>query len=521
MAAYDYIIIGSGINALVAAAMLSGKGRRVVVLERSDVLGGCMRTDEATLPGFQHDVLATTFVLFVTSPAYGELGKDLARHGLEFCNTSLPAAVLRPDGSSLVLSRDRASNVAAFNALAPGDGDQHLLDVGGVEADAPFLFALLGGPLWSWPTFRLFLGQARRRGLRGLAVWFGQALVPARGWLQNSYSSPLVQALWAPWVLHTGLTPESTYSAQMGKVIAFALEGAGAPVVTGGAAQAVQAFVRLIEERGGELRTGVDVDKITIERGRVQGVVTGDGEEIQGGSVIASVAPGQLYGRLLRDHGAHEAADAQKFRHGRGNFQLHYALDGPPDWRASGLEDVALIHLSGGIDAVSKSANEAERGMLPETPTICVGQPSRLDASRCPKGKAVLWVQIPDAPGVIKGDAAGEIATAPEWTERTRELFADRIEAILARHIRNFAQIKLARRAYSPADLAHLNVNLVGGDPYGGACSIDQFFIWRPFAHSVNDKTSIRNLHHIGASTHPGPGLGGGSGYGLAKRMGA
>ncbi len=36
--------------------------------------------------------------------------------------------------------------------------------------------------------------------------------------------------------------------------------------------------------------------------------------------------------------------------------------------------------------------------MLPVTPTICVGQPHRLDPSRCPDGKAILWLQIPDAP---------------------------------------------------------------------------------------------------------------------------
>lgn len=186
-----------------------------------------------------------------------------------------------------------------------------------------------------------------------------------------------------------------------------------------------------------------------------------------------------------------------------------------------GLDDVALIHLSDGIDAVSKSANEAERGMLPETPTICVGQPSRLDPSRCPEGQAVLWLQIPDAPRVIKGDAAGTIATGPAWTEATREAFADRIEAILARHIRDFAAIRLARRAYSPADLEAMNVNLVGGDPYGGACAIDQFFLWRPFAHSVNGSTPLRGLRQIGASTHPGPGLGGGSGYLAAKGLGA
>ena len=520
--AVDHVIIGSGINALVAAAMLARKGDRVLVLERSDVAGGCMRTEAATLPGFTHDVMATTFVLFLTSPAYAALGPDLGRHGLEFCHSPHPTAVLRPDGTALVLTTDRAKNIAVFNAVAAGDGDRHGAVVGAIEADAPFLFALLGGNLWSWPTLKLLIGQARKRGLRGLAAWFGQALAPARGWLETGFHSPTVQALFAPWVLHCGLTPESAYSGKMAQVVAFALEAAGAPVVKGGSGRAVDAFRRLIEEKGGEVRLGADVERISVSGGRVTGVELVGGERISAPSVLASVAPGQLYGRLLRDVSVpEEKAALPAFRHGRGNFQLHYALDRPPEWLTPGLEDVALIHLSDGVDAVSKSCNEAERGMLPATPTICVGQPHRLDPSRAPDGKAVLWLQIPDAPRVIKGDAAGEIETGPEWTEAVREAFADRIERCLARHIKGFDKIRLARRAYSPADLEAMNINLVGGDPYGGACSIDQFFLWRPFAHSKGGNTAVQGLRHIGASTHPGPGLGGGSGFLAAKALGA
>jgi len=521
LAGQPHIIIGSGINALVAGALLARKGEPVMLLERSDRAGGCMRTEEITLPGFRHDVMAATFVLFMTSPAYGELAEDLGRHGLEFCHTQHPTAVVRPDGSALVLTMDRIANVAAFNALSAGDGDRHAADVGGIEADAEFLFALLGSPLWSFKTARLLGKRAWKRGLSDLKAWFGEALVPARGWLETGYASPELQALWAPWVLHTGLTPESTYSGQMGKVIAFALEAAGAPVVKGGAGKAAEALQSLIEEKGGSIRTGVDVARILVEGGRATGVETADGERIDGASVIASVTPSQLYGRLLPSPTEAETRAVKSFRHGRGDFQLHYALDGEIEWNSPGLKDVALIHLADGIDSVSKSANEAERGMLPEAPTICVGQPHRLDATRCPEGKAILWLQVPDAPRVIKGDAAGTIETGPEWTEAIREAFADRIEAILKRHIGNLDKIKLERRAYSPADLEGLNMNLVGGDPYGGLCSIDQFFVWRPFAGSRNESTRIRNLHHIGASTHPGPGLGGGSGYNLAKRLGA
>ena len=525
MADFDHIIVGSGINALVAAALLSGKGKRVLVLEREDRFGGCMHTAEITVPGFHHDVMAATFVLFLTSPAHAALGSDLARHGLEFCHTPHPTAVLRPDGASLVLTTDRAVNIKAFNALAPGDGDRHGADVGAIEADAPFLFALLGGELWSWPTARLLASQAWKRGVRGLAAWMGEALRPTRAWLESSCSSDLVQALWAPWALHTGLTTESAYGAQMGKVIAFALEAAGAPVIKGGAGRAANALKALIEENGGELRANADVDQILVSNGRATGVRLSDGTEIAASHVICSVAPGQLYGRLLRDQQAskpaREADNLRRFRHGRGNFQLHYALDGPVRWKTEGLEDVALIHLAESIDSVSKSSNEAERGMLPETPTICVGQPHRLDPTRCPEGKSILWLQIPDAPRTLKGDAAGEIATDGKWTEAVREAFADRIEAILASHIEGFSDAVLARKAYSPADLESMNINLVGGDPYGGSCALDQFFIWRPFSDSRNHATAVENLHQIGASTHPGPGLGGGSGLLLARRLGA
>ncbi|MGD9864361.1 MAG: phytoene desaturase family protein, partial [Pseudodonghicola sp.] len=122
MQAVDHVIIGTGINALVAGALLARKGKKVLLLERETRVGGCMMTAEATLPGFRHDVMAATFVLFITSPAYAELAGDLARHGLEFCHTPHPTAVLRPDGRATVLGMDRAANVAAFNGLAPGDG---------------------------------------------------------------------------------------------------------------------------------------------------------------------------------------------------------------------------------------------------------------------------------------------------------------------------------------------------------------------------------------------------------------
>ncbi len=125
--------------------------------------------------------------------------------------------------------------------------------------------------------------------------------------------------------------------------------------------------------------------------------------------------------------------------------------------------------------------------------------------------------------GEIKGDASGEIATPPDghWTETVREAYADRIVDRLCALIPNLRRSIIARKTISPADLALLNVNLVGGDPYSGACSIDQFMLWRPAPTGRSHETPVKGLYHIGASTHPGPGLGGVSGALVAGALGA
>ncbi|MBP0614562.1 phytoene desaturase family protein [Jiella mangrovi] len=522
--AADYVVVGSGINGLTCAALLAKKGHSVVVLEREKVAGGCMRTDEITVPGYHHDVMAATFVLFVTSPAFVELGADLARHGLDFANTQHPTAVLMPDGRSLVLTTDRAANIAQLEELAPGEGARYRREIETVERDAGLLFGLLGGTLWSLKTSKLLFAEARRRGVRGLAARLGEALRPGRAWLEASFQSDLTRALLAPWVLHAGLGPESAFSGEMARIIAFALEAAGAPIVKGGAANAVKAFEGLIGEHGGEVRTGADVAEVLVVKGRATGVKLGDGSVIEAKKgVICSVTPTQLYQRLLPESAVDTATreSAAAYRYGKGNMQIHYALKSPPRWKTAGLDKVALIHLTPGLDGVSRAVNECERGLLPAVPTICVGQPHGLDPSRCPQGSAILWLQLPETPRFVKGDAAGAIAPPADgrWTEALREAYADRVEAILAEQIDDFEENLVARRVFSPADLEAMNKNLVGGDPYGGAATIDQFFIWRPFSSSKNHGTAIKGLHQIGASTHPGPGLGGGSGYGLAQSL--
>ena len=83
----------------------------------------------------------------------------------------------------------------------------------------------------------------------------------------------------------------------------------------------------------------------------------------------------------------------------------------------------------------------------------------------------------------------------------------------------NLGSATLKRVALSPADLEALNRNLVGGDIYAGSCALDQNLLWRPTGQLPGHATAVDGLWQIGASTHPGPGLGAGSGYLVAKQL--
>jgi len=78
---FDACVVGAGPNGLVAAVVLATSGRRVLLVEAADRVGGAMRTEELTLPGYRHDVGATVLPLALASKAFRELALDVESSG--------------------------------------------------------------------------------------------------------------------------------------------------------------------------------------------------------------------------------------------------------------------------------------------------------------------------------------------------------------------------------------------------------------------------------------------------------
>ena len=447
------------------------------MLEREEELGGCIRTAALTEPGYLHDVFSAWHPLWVGGAAHAELGDELAARGLEYLNTDHPTATLFPDGEATFLLRSTEANVAELGPEWAGAVESFL-------PNADLAFGVLGTELWSRDGLKLGLKAYRRLGRKGAVEFTGNVLASSRDWLRQTFASERAHGVLAPWVLHTGLGPDAAGSGFMTQVIGVAVQEGGMPIPRGGGAKLVEALVRLIEDHGGACETGRDVERVLVRDGKATGVRLVDGEEVAAErAVIANVTPTQLYGRLLE--GARGAGPPLPVR-ALGDADPLRALASRRAGRAtSGSAQTAIVHLTPGLDGVSRAVNEAERGLLPAEATVVVGQPLTMDPSRAPEGAGLLWIQLQELPWHVKGDAAGELDTGDgTWTEELRERYADRIQARIARHVPNLESSIRKRVTLSPADLQAANVNLHQGDPYSGALQLDQNLLWRPLPSS-------------------------------------
>ena len=199
------------------------------------------------------------------------------------------------------------------------------------------------------------------------------------------------------------------------------------PVPRGGGIRLVDALVRIVEERGGAFETGADVESVTVvgRSGRRGHRRRRRGPTRRRRPWSRTSLPTQLYGRLLARAELPELVRQapRRFRYGRAEMQIHYALSELPRWEGDErLGRTAIVHVTPGLDGVSRAVNEADRGLLPAEGTIACGQPVAVDPSRAPDGSWILWLQLQELPSRPKGDAAGELDTGDGvWTEKLRE----------------------------------------------------------------------------------------------------
>ena len=516
----DVVFVGAGHNALVAAAYLAGAGRSVCLLERMPHPGGWVQTAELGAAGFHHDLYSAAHPAFVRGPAWAELAPDLSRHGLEYVTAPLSTASSLSDGRA---------------AIAPVDADSFAIELErlGEKAGWDALFAAAGPALSALPELLADGLQdpdaqvsyvALLRGGRDGALPFSQLLARSAVDLVRGYfHTEEFRALAAPWPLHLGAGPEDPASA-LWAMFALAALVDGNPTPVGGSGRLTDSLVGLVTERGGDVHTNVEVDEIVVRDGRAAGVRTLAGHTVEATeAVIASTTPDQLYGRLLRSvPGVPDGVrkQAASYRYKRGCFQINLALSARPRFHDSRLDAGGALNLTRGLDTLITSVREAEAGLLPKHPSIAWHEPTAVDPTRAPAGRAVVRLQVLDAPHTPRGDAGGTSHGTNGWDPASAEAFADRVMAEAELHAPGLEGLVLERHLTTPSDLAKASPNAGPGDHAAGENSLVQALTERPIpAHAGTHRTAVPRLWLIGAATWPGPGVTGTSGRAVAREL--
>lgn len=505
----DVIVVGAGHNSLVAAAYLAVAGYRVRVLEGRDRPGGDTCTEELTLPGFLHDSCSSAHNLIQSNPLIRENELKLDAYGLEYLFPDPAVVFTLPDGDSITMHRDVERTVAEITRLSPRDA------------------AAYRELLADWERLRPL--QAQERGRAPLppdeadALWRSGPLgdealrlraASALQVIEERFEHPHVRAFMA-WLATLTLEPvDRPYTGLLAFSLAAGRQQHSWTTPRGGSFALPAALIRLIEERGGEVRCGAWVERIIVEDGRAAGFVTRDGRTHRAKvAVLSSQHVTQLPSALGEhlDEGSRRALS--RWRAGLTMFVSHYALAEAPRYRThDGDTSAVAMGVLDSIDALHAQLAAFRRGQVhTDRPYLLCVASSVVDGTRAPQGMHTLKV-IGIQPYDLAGGPERWDAIKDEVSEALLETYLSRTTNLTRRHI-------LAKHVESPLDLERRNPNNFRGSCHGGDASLEQSGWFRPAAGWSGYRTPVAGLYLTGACTHPGGSVSGMPGRNAARVM--
>ena len=466
MTTYDATIVGSGPNGLAAAITLARAGRKVLVLEAKDTIGGGTRTAEITVPGFRHDICSAIHPLGLASPFFRNL--PLADFGLAWIHP--PVALAHPLDDGRAARVTRSLEETATSVGVDGRDYQKLMTPLVNSWDAVLEDIL--GPLPLPPKHPFTL---TRFGLL--------ALRSARGLAESRFRDEPAQALIAGLAGHGMLPLEEPTTASIALVLGMLAHAVGWPIPKGGSQAISNAMAAYLESLGGEIITGQEVTSLD--------------ELPTSQAILLDVTPRQMLricGEKLPTLYRHRL---EKYRYGPGVCKVDYALSGPIPWMAAECGQAGTVHLGGTLAEISVSEKAVWRGNHPEKPLVLLAQQSLFDASRAPQSQHTVWAYCHTPHGSSLD-------------------VSERITAQIERFAPGFRDLILAKHVYTASEMQSYNPNYIGGDINGGVQDWRQLFT-RPVARWSPYTTPIKGLYICSSSTPPGGGVHGMCGYHAAR----
>ncbi len=528
---FDCIIIGGGHNGLIAAAYLAKQGKRVCVLERRPMLGGCSVT-EALWPGYQ--VSTASYVVSLLLPEIiTEL--ELKQNGLVILPRVPSSFTPMRDGRHLMLGADQQLNSAQIAKFSARDAEafsqyERLLEQvaihleGVLNQSAPDLLPMpsswrkIG---WGKKLRDLHKGWQLRKALAAM----GQQIPEGLEFL-TSAARPILERWFETEVLKTTLATDAVIGAfasisQPGTayvLLHHVMGTAGGArgvwgYVQGGMGALADSIAAVCRQLGVRLETECEVKRIVVHGNRVSGVLLADGRELSAPVVASSVDANLTFNHFL-DEGDLPAPFREavnRIDYSSATAKINLALSEPPNFSCLpsagiGPQHHGTIHIGETLDEVEKAYDDAKYGEPSRCPILEITIPTSVDRTIAPEGKHIMSMFVQYAPYRLRDGL--------HW-DAIKESFADRCLERLAEYAPNIPSAIEHRQVLSPLDLER-TYGLTGGNIFQGAMNLNQLHMMRPVAGWADHRTPVRGLYLCGAASHPGGGVMGACGRNAA-----
>ena len=517
---HDAIVVGGGHNGLVAAFYLARVGFSPIVLERRPFVGGACVT-ERFAPGFRASTGA-----YVLSMLRGSIWRDmrLVEHGVRV-DPAGPSMHVFPDGARLLVDDEMAPTLEEIARFSKDDARAYPAFEEGLSSIAAAVSPVFDLPPPDPTTSSLAallrltrygrLILANRRLLDAAAFLF---ITSASHLLDERFESEHVKAAIGWHAINDSLQGPSAPGTAYVLLHDHAADTTGPAArrwgfVRGGMGFLTARMADAVRDAGGEIRTGVEVERILVEGGRATGAALAGGEEIRASCVLSNADPKRTFLRLV-DGSDLPAAFLERIRAYRcdgTSMKINLAVDRLPELAGepSGEQPYhrGIMEFTSTLADMDRDQALARQGVAVEDSHVEVCFPTVHDASLAPPGHHILTIDVNSQPyRVLDG-----------W-DAIKDRRADQVVGQLERSFPGLSSSIVHRQVLSPFDLERV-LGITGGHALHGEMTPDQLLFMRPVRGWANYRTPIRDLYLCGAGTHPGGGVTGANGRNAAREV--
>lgn len=504
---YDVAIVGGGHNGLSAACYLAAEGKKVVVIEALEKIGG-MASSGYLIPEAPQHLIQPCALDLMSLRVHPMMPQELQleRHGFQQVEVNPGYVYLHPDGHSLVFWRDVEKTAAEIRRFSERDATEFLALMKVVNAFIDMAIPMMRvDPTQrnigaKWQALKAVLAN---RHLKPEIV----ALVssPAYVSIMERFEHPITQSALCCLLGAAGpITNEATgiYFALLGFLLRF-----GIGRVVGGTQALSNAMAARLAELGGEVLLSAPVQEIVAQNGHATGVKLKDGRLINAKAVVASihpkmalemVTPGALERRLLT-----RVALAPANAHGASPLKVDMALRGQVSMarhealRPDGLSLRKSVALIGTVEAVLENFRSAARGDVPKLPYMWNTCPSEVDPTQAPAGQATAYLYPVAMP-----------VNPREGWDAIRAQVGQQVIDQADEYMAGLKALEIGRRVEASPDLAK-RLNVHNGCVVHIDTATTRSSQMRPAAGLGGETLPVAGLFLGGAGIHPGGGVNG------------